>query len=67
MVQPSNLNNLYSYRIIGTVVEALNLRQGVLNNRTAKRFYAGESTSEYSRSQVLNEFSKALRRVDIQL
>lgn len=60
MVQPSNLNNLYSYRIIGTVVEALNLCQGVLNNRTAKRFYAGKSTSEYNRSQVMDEFSKAL-------
>ena len=58
--RPNDVNRMYSYRIIGSVVEALHLGQSVLNDRTAKRFYAGESVSEYSRNQILDEFSKAL-------
>ena len=60
MIQPGNLKNLYSHHIIGAVAEALNLGQGVLSDRTAKRFYAGESVSEYSRDQLLEEFGRAL-------
>ena len=59
-MQPSNLTILYSHRIIGKVAEALNLGQGLLNDRTAKRFYAGESVNEYSRDQLLDEFGRAL-------
>ena len=51
---------MFSYSIIGSVVEALHLGQGVLNERTAKRFYDGESVSDYSRDQILGEFGKAL-------
>lgn len=60
MIQAGNLNYLYSHRIIGAVAEALNLGQGVLNDRTAKRFYGGVSVSEYSRAQLLEEFGRAL-------
>ena len=59
-MQSSNMSNLYSHRIIGKVAEALNLGQSVLNDRTAKRFYAGESVNEYSRDQLLEEFGRAL-------
>ena len=60
MDRPNDVNRMYSYRIIGSVVEALHLGRGVLNERTAKRFYDGESVSEYSREQILDEFGKAL-------
>ena len=56
----SDLNRMSSHSIIGSVVEALHLGQGVLSERTAKRFYAGESVSDYSRDQILDEFGKAL-------
>ena len=58
--RPNDVNRMYSYRIIGFAVEALHLNKGVLHDRTAKRFYAGESVSEYSRDQILDEFGKAL-------
>ena len=60
MNRPNDVNRVYSYRMIGSVVEALHLGKGVLNDRTAKRFYAGESVSEYSRDQILDEFGRAL-------
>ena len=60
MNRANDVNRMYSYHIIGSVVGALHLGQSVLNDRTAKRFYAGESVSEYSREQILDEFGKAL-------
>ena len=60
MHRSSDINRMFSHCIIGSVVEALHMGHGVLNERTAKRFYAGESISDYSRDQILDEFGKAL-------
>ena len=43
--------NMYSGRIIGAVVKALNLDHGVLNERTAKRFFDGCTVSEHNRAE----------------
>ena len=54
------LGGAYSCRIIGAVVRAFNLEQGVLTGRTARRFYAGKSVSEHSRNEILEELARAL-------
>ena len=50
----------YSANVIGTVVAALNLEEGSLKNRTARRFYAGESVSEHGRKEIFKDLGKAL-------
>ena len=54
------LGGAYSGRVIGAVVKSFDLEQGVLANRTAKRFYAGKSVSEHSRTEILEELARAL-------
>lgn len=54
------LGDVYSGKVIGAVVKALNLDQGVLKDRTARRFFAGYSVSEHNRKEVLNELGKVL-------
>ena len=55
----------YSANVIGTVVEALKLKQGPLKHRTARRFFAGESVSEYSKREIFEELGKALTNYGI--
>ena len=50
----------YSGRIIGEVVDALNLDQGVLKERTAKRFFEGHTVNQHNRSEILNALGQAL-------
>ena len=59
-VDAEPFENAYSGRIIGVVVKALNLDHGVLNERTAKRFFAGESVNEHNRAEILNALGQAL-------
>ena len=50
---------VYSGHIIGAVVKALNLSQGVLNERTAQRFFAGYSISDHNRTEILIALGEA--------
>ena len=56
----ASLGGAYSGRIIGAVVKAFDLKQGVLTDRTAKRFYAGKFVSEHSQYEILEELARAL-------
>ena len=42
----------YSGRIIGTIVKALSLDDGVLTSRTAQRFFKGQSVSEHNHGEI---------------
>ncbi len=53
-------NPAYSASVIGAIVYALSLEGGSLKNRTARRFYAGESVSEYSRKEIFADLGRAL-------
>lgn len=52
--------NVYSGRIMRAVVDALDIGSEELRNRTARRFYAGESVNEYNRGQIFAAFGQAL-------
>lgn len=51
---------VYSGRIMRAVVDALDIEGEELHNRTARRFYAGKSVSEYSRNEFFAAFGQAL-------
>lgn len=51
---------IYSGQIIGAVVKALDLEQSVLKDRTAQRFFAGQSVSEHSRTEIFLALGAAL-------
>ena len=51
---------VYSSTLIGTVVKALDLEEGMLKGRTAQRFFAGGSVGEHSRREILEELGKVL-------
>ncbi len=55
----------YSGRITGTIVKALDIRDKVLINRTANRYFAGETVSEYSLSQIYITLGKRLVELNI--
>ena len=54
------LAGFYSGEIIKYVVQALDIESDVLENRTARRFFAGESVNEYNRGQILEALGQAL-------
>ncbi len=54
------LKRAYSGQVIGAVVEALGLGQGVLRSRTARRFFDGRPVSDYSRKEILEGLGEAL-------
>ena len=51
---------MYSGQILGAVVDALNVGEGVLAGKTAKRMFSGRSVSEYSRKEVLEAVGQAM-------
>ncbi len=51
---------MYSGQVIGAVVKALDLDHPVLKERTARRFFAGRSVSEYSHAQILRAIGQVL-------
>lgn len=50
----------YSGEIMKYIVQALDIEDDVLENRTARRFFAGESVNEYNRGQILEALGQAL-------
>lgn len=56
---------VYGVNVIGAVVEALNIKEGLLKNRTARRFYSGKSVSEHSRKEILGDLGKSLIELGI--
>ena len=54
------MDGLYSGRILCAVVQALDIEDEVLDSRTARRFFAGESVNEHSRNQIFDAFGQAL-------
>ncbi len=55
----------YSGQIIGAVVEALDIKDEVLTNRTAKRYYSGKTVGEYSLRQIYDTLGKRLVELNI--
>ena len=60
MDQPGPFAGIYSGRIVGAVVDALDLKQSVLNDRTARRFYAGQPVNEHNRTEIFLAIGAAL-------
>ena len=58
--EPTLRGRVYSGRVIGAVVEALDLGEGVLTGRTARRFFGGEPINEYDRGQIFMGLGSAL-------
>ena len=58
--QPASHGVVYSGRVIGAVVEALDLGRGVLSEQTARRFFGGESINEYNRELIFKGLGAAL-------
>ena len=50
----------HSGQILGAVVNALDVGEGVLADKTSKRMFAGRSVSEYSRKERLVALAQAL-------
>ena len=50
---------IYSGQIVGAVVKALDLKQSVLKDRTAQRFFAGQSINEHNRGQIFLAIGEA--------
>lgn len=50
----------YSGQIIGAIVEALDIKDEVLTDRTAKRYYLGTTVSEYRLKQIYITLGKKL-------
>jgi len=55
----------YSGRIISTIVKALDIKDEVLTNRTANRYFTGEIVSEYSLRQIYITLGKRLVELNI--
>ncbi len=55
----------YSGRIVGAVVEALDIKDEALTERTAKRYYSGRNVSEYSLNRIYIALGKQLVRLNI--
>ena len=51
---------LYSGQILGALVDAMDLGESVLTDRTAKRLFASGNASEYKRREVLQELGQVL-------
>lgn len=56
---------LYSERIIQAIVQALDIGEGVLAEKRARRFFAGESISEYNRAEIFDALGQALINLGI--
>ena len=54
------MDGLYSGRVLCAIVLALDIEDDVLDSRTARRFFAGESVNEHIRNQIFDAFGQAL-------
>ena len=59
-VDTSPMDGLYSGRILRAIVQALNIEDEALTNRTARRFFAGNSVDEYNRNQIFDALGQAM-------
>ena len=59
------LAGLYSGELLRYVVQALDIKDDVLDSRTARRFFAGEPKNEYNRGQIFEALGQALIQRDI--
>ena len=59
-VDTSPLEGLYSGRILSAVVQALDIEDEVLGDRTARRFFSGQHVDEYNRNQIFDALGQAL-------
>ena len=57
---PNIIPAAYSGRIIGAIVKALGLDDGVLTQRTARRFFQGKSVNEPNRAEIFRALGQAL-------
>ena len=55
----------YSGQIIGAIVEALDIKDDILTDKTAKRYYSGTAISEYSLKQIYIALGRKLVEVNI--
>ena len=58
--KPGAFSGLYSNQILGTVVEALDLKVGPLTSRTARRFFRGSPVNGHSRKAIFGDLGQAL-------
>ena len=59
-VDTSPMDGLYSGRILHAIVQALDIEDEALTNRTARRFFAGNSVDEYNRNQIFDALGQAM-------
>lgn len=59
-INPNAIPAAYSGRIIGAIVKALGLDDGVLTQRTARRFFQGRSVNEHNRAEIFKALGQAL-------
>ena len=59
-VDTSPMDGLYSGRILRAIVQALDIEDEALTNRTARRFFAGNSVDEYNRNQIFDALGQAM-------
>ena len=53
-------SGMYSARILGAVADALDLGEGVLADKTAKRFFNTGHASDHSKTAVFAEFGRVM-------
>ena len=56
---------VYSSEIMGAVVKALDLDQGFLKGKTARRFFDGKPVSENSRGKIFHALSEAFVKLGV--
>ncbi|MFC2018721.1 tetratricopeptide repeat protein [Chloroflexota bacterium] len=56
---------LYSGQIIGAIVEALDIKDDALTDKTAKRYYSGKNVSKYSLNRIYIALGKELVKLNI--
>ena len=59
-VDTSPMDGLYSGRILRAIVQALDIKDEVLGDRTARRFFSGQHVDEYNRNQIFDALGQAL-------
>ncbi len=59
-VKPVPMLSVYSGQIIGAVVDALAIHHDVLDDRTARRFFAGQPVNQHSHTKILLAIGEVL-------
>ena len=59
-VDTSPMDGLYSGRILRAIFQALDIKDEVLGDQTARRFFSGRHVDEYNRNQIFDALGQAL-------